>query len=79
MIPNRTHHRPGKASAVALESCAAHAGFALGCAYSSSDEFEAEVIRSRRAAGAYSGASYHREFAMIAATIAVLTLLYLAH
>lgn len=63
---------------LALESCATRAGFALGCAYSSSDEYEAEVIRRRRAAGAY-GVSYHREFAMVAATLAVLTLLYLVH
>jgi hypothetical protein len=77
--PNhRMAGRPGKANAITLEACATRAGFALGCAYSSSDEYEADVIRSRRAAGAY-GVSYHREFAMIAATIAVLALLYLAH
>ena len=29
------------------------AGLALACAYSSSEEFEAEVIQVRRAAGAY--------------------------
>ena len=63
---------------MALEACATRAGFALGCAYSSSDEYEADVIRSRRAEGAY-GASYHREFAMIAAAIVVLALLYLTH
>ena len=32
---------------------AASAGLALACAYSSSDEYEAEIIAARRAAGAY--------------------------
>jgi hypothetical protein len=36
--------------AVALEACA---GLALACAYSSSDEYEAELIQVRRKAGAY--------------------------
>jgi hypothetical protein len=71
-------HAHGKTNVLALEACATRAGFALGCAYSSSDEYEAELIKSRRAAGAY-GASYHREFAMVAVTLAVLVLLYLAH
>lgn len=69
----------GKANALTLEADAACAGLALACAYSSSDEYEADVIRSRRAAGAYGASSYHREFAMIAATLAVLALLYLTH
>jgi hypothetical protein len=71
----RTH---SKTNVLALEACATRAGFALGCAYSSSDEYEADVIRSRRAAGAYS-TSYQGEFAMAAAVIAVLALAYLAH
>jgi hypothetical protein len=37
----------------ALEANAACAGLALACAYSSSDEYEAEVIAVRRRAGAY--------------------------
>ena len=69
----------GKATALTLEADAACAGLALACAYSSSDEYEADVIRSRRAAGAYGASSYHREFAMIAAAFAVLTLIYLVH
>jgi hypothetical protein len=68
----------GRASALALEANAACAGLALACTYSSSDEFEAEIIRNRRAAGAY-GVSYQRELAMIAAAIAICALLYLAH
>ena len=38
---------------VALEADLARAGCAWACPYSSSDEFEAAVIRSRRRAGAY--------------------------
>ena len=68
----------GQASTLALETNAACAGLALACVYSSSAEFEAEIIRKRRAAGAY-GASYQREVAMIAAAIAICGLLYLAH
>ena len=67
-----------QASAIALETNAACAGLALACVYSSSDEFEAEVIRKRRAAGAY-GVSYHREFAMVAAVIVACALLFLVH
>jgi hypothetical protein len=36
-----------------LESSAAHAGSAMACAFSSSAEFEAAVIRSRLDAGVY--------------------------
>jgi hypothetical protein len=36
-----------------LQAHVERAGCALACAYSSSAEFEAAVIRSRRAAGAY--------------------------
>lgn len=37
----------------ALEASAERAGRALACSYSSAAEFEAELIRERRAAGAY--------------------------
>jgi hypothetical protein len=36
-----------------VESAAARAGCALACPYASSDEFEAAVIKERRAAGVY--------------------------
>jgi len=36
-----------------LEACARSAGQALACPFSSSDEFEAAIIKARRAAGAY--------------------------
>jgi len=55
--------------AIALEACA---GLALACAYSSSDEYEAELIQVRRKAGAY-GSRHHRQvyviFALAAAAI----------
>jgi hypothetical protein len=38
---------------VALECTAAWAGCALACPFSSSDEFEAAVVRSKLAAGVY--------------------------
>lgn len=41
------------ADLAALKSAADRAGTALACLFSSSDEFEAELIRVRRAAGAY--------------------------
>jgi hypothetical protein len=47
---------------------------ALACAYSSSDEYEAELIQMRRKAGAY-GARHHRQvyvaFALAAIAIAI--------
>jgi hypothetical protein len=42
-----------QAHAVALEAAAAHAGDALACVYSSSAEYDAALIRARRAAGVY--------------------------
>ena len=74
----QTSKAHGQARALALEANAACAGLALACTYSSSDEFEADVIRSRRAAGMY-GVSYQREFTMTALAIAACVLLYLAH
>ena len=63
-----------RAHAVALEACA---GLALACAYSSSDEYEAEVIQVRRKAGAY-GSRHHRQafvaFAIAAAAVVVVFL-----
>jgi hypothetical protein len=40
-------------SSIALENEMALAGCALGCSFSSSEEFEADVISQRRAAGRY--------------------------
>ena len=66
-------HQNGS-NALAVEACA---GLALACAYSSSDEYEAEVIQARRKAGAY-GSPHRRQafvaFALTAATIVVVCL-----
>ncbi len=75
MWDSRRHLPQNESGVVAADA----AGLALACAYSSSDEYAADVIRNRRAAGAYGASSYHREFAMIAASFAVLTLIYLIH
>ncbi len=59
---------------IALEACA---GLALACAYSSSDEYEAEVIAVRRAAGAYG--SPRRHAAIVAGLlVTVLAAVFLA-
>jgi hypothetical protein len=42
-----------KADALALEANAEFARLAFSCAYSSSDEYEAELIKARREAGVY--------------------------
>jgi len=66
---------PIETSALALEANAVCAGLALGCAYASSDEYEAEVINARRAAGAYGPRRRQRQalivFAIAAAAVIV--------
>jgi hypothetical protein len=53
----------------ALQACA---GLALACAYSSSDEYEAELIRARRSAGAYGPRRYRPlVLAAVAAVVAL--------
>ncbi len=55
MIRGMVRYRTaGEAQAefLALRRALDHAGRALGCAFSSADEFEAEVIRVRREEGA---------------------------
>ena len=61
---------------VALEASAERAGLALACAFSSSAEFEAELIAARRAAGVY-GPRRHRKqmFVTTAGVIAALVVL----
>ena len=54
-----------RSAALVLESAAAHAGCAMACPYASSDEFEAAVIRERRAAGVY-GPKRRRRHALLA-------------
>jgi hypothetical protein len=59
-IPSRL-----SADLLALQSHAERAGCALACSFSSSDEFEAAVIRSKRAAGVY-GPKRQRRYAFYA-------------
>ena len=49
-----------EADIVALRAAAERAGTALACLFSSSDEFEAAVVRIRRQQGAYRQAEHHR-------------------
>jgi hypothetical protein len=56
----------------ALDANAASAGLALACAYSSSDEYEAEVIQARRKAGAYGSPHRRQAFVAFAVTAAAI-------
>jgi hypothetical protein len=55
-----------------LESRAASAGIALACAFSSSDEFYADIIQERRSAGAYGSRWYEAPAAMACAAVVLL-------
>ncbi|HZP77168.1 MAG TPA: hypothetical protein VFB45_13580 [Pseudolabrys sp.] len=59
-----------------LAAQAERAGFALACPFSSSDEFDAAVIRARRAAGAY-GHKRHRRSALFVVALALAGLVIL--
>jgi hypothetical protein len=62
---------------LALQAHAERAGCALACAFSSSDEFEAAVIRSKLDAGVY-GPRRHRRYALYAGVLTgVLVVAYL--
>ena len=52
MLQSRTVQQV-EADLVALRASAERAGCALACLFSSSDEFEAAVIKARRAAGMF--------------------------
>lgn len=70
----RTLLRP-KADVLALEASAARAGCALACCFSSSDEFDAAIIRAQRAAGVYGPKRQRRQLAGFAAVMALIALL----
>jgi hypothetical protein len=57
-----------RTSVPALQAQVERAGYAMACAYSSSDEFEAAVIRARRSAGHY-GPRRWRPYAIYAGVI----------
>jgi hypothetical protein len=69
---------PLNADFLALEANAEQARRALACSYSSSDEFEAAIIASRREEGRY-GCTWCRQFVAgvaLIATLAAATLLF---
>ena len=76
MKHSRSPHLPDvQGEAIALE---ASAGMALACAYSSSDEFEAEIIRARLKADDEKYRQQRAYCAFLAAAAATLALAYLA-
>ena len=66
-----------EADIVALRAAADRAGTALACLFSSSDEFEAEVVRVRREQGAYEPLRRRRSLARIGTLTALLVALFL--
>jgi hypothetical protein len=66
-----------EADIVALRASAERAGTALACLFSSSDEFEAEVVRVRREQGAYRRHNRARRPLWIAALVATLALAFM--
>ena len=67
----------GQARALALEANAVCAGLALACAYSSSDEFEAEIIKARLAARDEKHRQHRALCAVLAAAAAIFALVCL--
>jgi len=62
---------------VALRAAAERAGTALACLFSSSDEFEAAVVRVRREQGAFRARGRVRYPLRTAALVAVIALVFL--
>ena len=65
-----------EADIVALRASAERAGTALACLFSSSDEFEAEVVRLRREQGAYRSQGRSRHPLCIAGLVALIALVF---
>jgi hypothetical protein len=66
-----------EADIAALKFAADQAGTALACTFSSSDEFEADLIRERRAQGAYGPPARTRSLVRIGILTALLALAFL--
>ena len=66
-----------EADLAALKRAAERAGTALACLFSSADEFEADIIRERRAAGLYGPAHSRRRLKLVALALALAALLLL--
>jgi len=68
MIQSRAVHQV-EADLLALRAAAERAGTALACLFSSSDEFEAAVIRARRDAGAFRRRRTRRPLRSVVVTV----------
>ena len=66
-----------EADIVALRAAAERAGTALACLFSSSDEFEAAVVRVRREQGAFAPLRRRRNMTRIGILTALLALAFL--
>jgi hypothetical protein len=76
MLRSRTVTRL-EADLRALRASAERAGMALACAFASSDEYEAEIIRERRASGAFRPRRSLRHHLRLAALVGALALAFL--
>jgi hypothetical protein len=61
---------------IALRAAAERAGTALACLFSTSDEFEAAVVRVRREQGAYTPTRHDRRLLRALALTALLTVAF---
>ena len=66
-----------EADIIALRTAAERAGTSLACLFSSSDEFEAAVVRVRREQGAYRPQNRVRHPLRAAAVVVLLALVFL--
>jgi hypothetical protein len=66
-----------EADIVALRAAAERAGTALACLFSTSDEFEAAVVRVRREQGAYGPQRRRRNLARVGILTVLLALAFL--
>jgi hypothetical protein len=66
-----------EAELIALRAAAERAGLALACVFSSSAEYEADLIRERRAAGAYQPQRHKRNLVWTALATLILAAAFL--
>jgi hypothetical protein len=66
-----------EADLAALKRAAERAGTALACLFSSAEEYEADIIRERRAAGLYAPQRRRRRLTQAAAALALAAALLL--
>jgi hypothetical protein len=66
-----------EADLVALRAAAERAGVALACLFSTADEYEADIIRERRAQGAFRPQRAARHRLRVAALIGALAVAFL--